>query len=122
VSLCNTVNVLMPTRTGEYVPSPRLLWQLLQEARGVPILFAAVSSNGTVMLEEFSDASVAVDWTNSLRKDFVFENPLSAKEEHSRCKKLRSRKRKLEQGKNEEGEEERVQVDDNRVERDSAVS
>ena len=45
------------------MPTPPLLLRLLQEARGVPILFSAVSSSGQVSLQEVSDALLSLNWT-----------------------------------------------------------
>jgi hypothetical protein len=79
--------------TGTYIPASRLLLKLAEEADGVPIIFAIVASTGHVLLEEFSDTAVSIPWENPLKKEFVFEGPLSVQEEHARCKS--SRKRKL---------------------------
>ncbi len=44
------------------LPSGLLLGALLAEAAGVPVIFAAVSSTGYVMLQEFTDAARTLQW------------------------------------------------------------
>lgn len=44
--------------------SGRLLLQLLTEAAGVPVIFAAVMSTGFVMLQEFTDGELSLDLSN----------------------------------------------------------
>lgn len=75
------------------MPSARLIWKLIEEGRGIPIIFAIVTCTGFVLLEELTNAFTSLNWENSLKKEFVFENPLSIVDEHARCTK--SRKRKL---------------------------
>ena len=50
--------------TGDWTLSARLLLRLLEEARGVPVIFAAVLPSGNLILEEFTDAQNSLDWTN----------------------------------------------------------
>lgn len=68
--------------------------RLIYEANGTPVLFAIVSSTGHVLLEEFADAAEYIEWNNPLRKNFVFNKPLSIHEEHARCMPPGRRKRK----------------------------
>eukprot|EP01041_Mallomonas_annulata_P009947 gene9947-20682_t len=46
--------------------SPHIITRLLDEANGVPILFAAISSTGHVQLEEYTDAEKSLSWENDL--------------------------------------------------------
>jgi hypothetical protein len=47
--------------------------RLLDEAAGVPLIFAAVMPTGTVILEEFTDALSSLNWTNSFARPISFE-------------------------------------------------
>lgn len=47
---------------GQAMFSPRVLLTLLAEADGVPVLFAVISSTGTVMLQEVTDAARSIKW------------------------------------------------------------
>ena len=50
--------------TGDWTLSARLKLRLLEEARGVPVIFAAVLPSGNLILEEFTDARFSLDWQN----------------------------------------------------------
>ena len=50
--------------TCSHTFSSKLLFRLLDEADGVPLLFAYVSETGNVILEEFADAFIALDLNN----------------------------------------------------------
>ena len=50
-------------------------FQQIDEAQGVPLLFAYVSETGHVMLEEFADAFLALDLDN---RGAVIGDPLQA--------------------------------------------
>ena len=51
-------------QTGDWTPSARLMLRLLEEAKGVPVIFAAVLPSGNLILEEFTDARHSLDWQN----------------------------------------------------------
>ena len=51
-------------QTGDWTPSARLMLRLLEEAKGVPVIFAAVLPSGNLVLEEFTDARHSLDWQN----------------------------------------------------------
>ena len=70
--------------TGDYMLSPRLTIALLEQAKGIPIIFAIAMSTGYIMLQEITDARTSIDWTNVFKKPLT-ANPLSIEEEHKRC-------------------------------------
>jgi hypothetical protein len=45
--------------------SPRVLLKLLEEAKGVPVIFAVISNTGYVILHEFTDALQSLQLTNA---------------------------------------------------------
>lgn len=53
--------------TGDWTLSGRLKLRLLEDARGVPVIFAAVLPSGNLILEEFTDARYSLDWKNEYR-------------------------------------------------------
>ena len=64
--------------TCSHTFTSKLLFKLLDEADGVPLLCAHVSETGNVILEEFADASIALDLNN--RGATIGHAPASADE------------------------------------------
>ena len=60
-------------RNGNLTFPSSLMLRLLDEAAGVPLIFAAVMPTGTVILEEFTDALSSLKWTNSFARPISFE-------------------------------------------------
>ena len=66
---------------GDWTFSARLMISLLDEAKGVPIIFAAVMPSGNVLLEEFTDALDSLNWENIYARPINFEPEESSSED-----------------------------------------
>jgi hypothetical protein len=61
---------------GNWTFSARLLLRLLAEAKGVPIICSAMMNTGHIMLQEFTDALISLDWTNIYARPISFEDKI----------------------------------------------
>jgi len=66
---------------GDWTFSARLMISLLDEAKGVPIIFAAVMPSGNVLLEEFTDALDSLNWENIYAREIDFRPEESSDED-----------------------------------------
>lgn len=53
--------------TADHTLSARVMFALLEEANGVPIIVAALMPTGHIMLQEFCDAETTLNWNNDVK-------------------------------------------------------
>jgi hypothetical protein len=102
---CGPCDAYVVVTTADHTLSPRLMLTLLEEAKGVPVLVAALMPTGYMMLEEFTDADVSLSWENTvqLHPFYLPKPPPTQKEE---------KKEVEEEDEEEEEEEEEVEEED----------
>ena len=55
----------------DHTLSARLMLTLLKQSKGIPIMVAAIMPTGHMMLQEFTDASISLNWENTVApRDF----------------------------------------------------
>ena len=75
---CGPCDAYVVVTTADHALSSRLMLTLLEEAKGVPVLVAALMPTGYMMLEEFTDADVSLNWENAAQPHpFYLPKPLS---------------------------------------------
>lgn len=60
--------------------SPEIIMRLLDESKGVPILFGVVQSSCNILFEELSDAEISLSFENDLAIPNDFSEPFDINE------------------------------------------